>query len=284
MLLEPAEKLRDRLRVFNARPVAHLHVEGFFDLPVGLDGFRGQLYVDTHAHVVEPLVTPVVLPLESRHRQGRQARSDSALHLHIANAVGLERCPVLHRVLREVPCAAAVALGCLAGLRKLADQVFTLGHLLGLQVERLGDTREVQRDARVCGPDHGAVPAARVQLLAQVGREAHPLELRVKRPLFNSGITQRGLDLSRQALALGKVHNLHRIAVNAVGEKQDGERRVCSVAVNAGTRQARFGVSLNIDTQGFHGHLLQVGWWCSSSARPGLEPGSVPLGLKDLPA
>ena len=150
-------------------------------------------------------------------------------------------------------------------------------------MERLGDTCEVQGDTCVCGPNHRAVPAARIELLAQVGRETDTLELSVKRPLLDLRITQRGLDLSGQTLALGEVHDLHRTSVDAVGEKQDRERRVCSVAINAGARQAGLRVGFDVDTQGFHGHLLQVGWWCGFfCARPGLEPGSVPLGLKDI--
>ena len=90
--------------------------------------------------------------------------SDLHLHFHISSVIGHECLPFFRRMYSEIPGAAFVCLGGLTGLAEVPNQVFAFGELLLLQPDGGTDILQGKWQARICRPDHGAVPPFRGEI------------------------------------------------------------------------------------------------------------------------
>ena len=241
---QPVLELGDAVGIGQPGELHRLLGEPGGDDGVDAAGLAGQRGVHLHAHVVDGLVHGVEPVLPGGDVEPGGLAVDLPLHLHVADAVGLEGLPLLGEVLREVAVALVEdAVGLLLPRHaEELDEVLALLHLLLLQAECRAGLLQAHGEPTAGGLDHRAVPGVGGEedaLLAclrlpEVDGQAHPLEGGVVGHLRHL-LVEEGVDQPlRQALALGEVHDLHGLLVPRVGHQQDPEVRVHGVAVESG--------------------------------------------------
>ena len=75
----------------------------------------------------------VFIPYEIRHRIFFQPVLYGHFHLNISLVIELEQIPLLHIMLRQIACPAAIDLSRLAGNTEISDEVFAFLQLLFFQ-------------------------------------------------------------------------------------------------------------------------------------------------------
>ena len=158
---EPVLELADAVGVVETRQAHGLLGEPSRDDGVDAAGLPGEVGVHQHAAVVYLLVHGVELPLPVGNGEPVGVAVDLPLHVHVPDAVSLERLPLLWEILGEVAVAVledAVGLLGLGGAEEL-DEGLALGHLLTLQPKGGAGLREAQRKPAAGRLDHRAVPA-----------------------------------------------------------------------------------------------------------------------------
>ena len=171
---------------------------------------------------------------------------------------------------RKIPGPATVCFCRGTGLAEVSDEVFALGQLLFPEAQHGSDTFQGKWQAHIRGPDHGALPCSRIEVVSvavfriaiagivkttvipEPAREAYPLKLRVERPLCYHVVCQRGNDLIWNRLPGSEVDHLHRPSIGGVAEEQDVEIRCLGVFVDSALRQLHAAVCFNVDTECFH--------------------------------
>ena len=232
---------------------------------VHVDGLLHQIHIQCHASVVDLLIEVVFLPDAVRDRELGQPILDGLLYLHIPAVISFEGGPLVRRVHGQVPGPATVGLRRSTGLAEVFDEVLALGELLFVQTQHGTDALQGERQAHCGGPDHGAVPSCRVQIVAdrilwdtvagvikaavvpEPARQADALKLCVEGPLDYGVIRQRGHDLRRQLLAGEKVDHLYRTAVHGVAKQQNVEVRSLGVLVDTALGQVDAAEGLYVD-------------------------------------
>ena len=159
-----------------------------------------------------------------------------------------------------VPGALAICLGGEAGLAEVFDELLALSELLLLQTENSTDALQGKRQAHRSRPDHGAMPALRVEIftggITEIPGEAHPLEGGIEGPLDDGIVLQRGQHLLGDVFPTSEVDHLHRPGVDAVAEQQDFKIGRPAVAIDSGLLERDVAIGLDVDTQCFHRHVL----------------------------
>ena len=105
-----------------------------FGLGIDADGISHKLHIHTNATVIDFLVEVILIPDELRDWILSQPVLHCEFHFNIALVIGLEGFPFLPVMLRQVSCAAAVALSGFARHTEIADEVFSLFHFLVIQL------------------------------------------------------------------------------------------------------------------------------------------------------
>ena len=233
---------------------------------VHLNGLPHQLHVQHDAPVVDLLVDAVFVPHTVQHGILRQSHLDGRLGLHVADVVLFERQPPVRGVRRKIAGTLTVGLCGRAGLAEIPDQFLALGQLLLFQPQHRACAFQRKRQAHRCGPDHGAAPRLRIEVLpggiAEKPGEADAFESGVIRPFGDGVVFQRGDDLRREPLSVREIDLLNGSAVCAVGKKQNFKIRGFRVPVDARFRKVnaavRFQVAAHIPYFHLCNHFLSI--------------------------
>ena len=133
---------------------------------VHVDGLLHQIHIQRHASVVYLLIEAILTPYFFRDRELGQPVLDGLFDLHVPAVIAFEGSPLVRRVHRQVPGPATVGLRRRTGLAEVFDEVLALRELLLVQPQHGTDAFQGERQAHRGGPDHGAVPSCRVQIVA----------------------------------------------------------------------------------------------------------------------
>ena len=270
MVREPLLHLDHAVGILQRGQVLHGIGELLPGAGVHVDGLLHQIHIQRHASVVYLLIETILTPDFFRDRELGQPILDGLFDLHVPAVIAFEGGPLVRRVHRQVPGPATVGLRRRTGLAEVFDEVLALRELLLVQPQHGTDAFQGERQAHRGGPDHGAVPSCRVQIVAdrilrnavagiveaavvpEPARQADALKLCVEGPLDHGVIRQRGDDLRRQLLAGGKVHDLHRSAVHGVAKQQNVKVRSLGILVDSAFAQVVAAVGFDINTECFH--------------------------------
>lgn len=206
------------------------------------------------------MVDVVFLPDLWRYRELGELLLDAHFGLYVTGIVAFEQLPLVRRMEGPVPGALAICLGGEAGLAEVFDELLALSELLLLQTENSTDALQGKRQAHRSRPDHGAMPALRVEIftggITEIPGEAHPLEGGIEGPLDDGIVLQRGQHLLGDVFPTSEVDHLHRPGVDAVAEQQDFKIGRPAVAIDSGLLERDVAIGLDVDTQCFHRHVL----------------------------
>ena len=255
MLRQPLFHLLHGIGVFKAGQLLHLLRQLGAGAHIHLNGAFHQLSVDSDTPVVDLLILMVLLPHVLWHGIPAQALLNAHLRFHVPQVIRFEKRPFLRRVLWQIACATAVALGGSAGLAEIADQLLAFAQLLFIQRQRRAHTHQGKGQAQIRRPDHSAAPLCRIKELVvwqtQISGQAHPLEVGIEGPLGDALIRKRCKDFFRDTLAAGQINYLHGAVVYRIAEQQNFKIRCFAVAIHRGFAQIDAGIGFYIKADVF---------------------------------
>ena len=177
---------------------------------------------------------------------------DGHFHFHIPLVVALEDIPLVRSMPGQVPGPAPVGLGFLARHAEIADQIPAFLHLLVVQIQHCPHSFQGKGQPHIGGPDHGALPAGRVQepgtllrqrvpvmegiqappQVRQIPGQAHPFEIGIEGP-FDDGVIGECLqNLFREGFPLGQVDYFHLSSIHRIAKKEDFKIRGLGIFID----------------------------------------------------
>ena len=205
--------------------------------------------IKLNAAVVDFLVKVVFLPYEIRNRETAYFPLDSYFRLHVTLVVCFENRPLIRSIGRNMKQRFIAVIG--IGDTKILDESFALCHLLLFEFQDRADSCQRQRQSKVSGRCHRAVPRIRTKIIAdrilwnavtvenigiiafQPDRQAYALKRSVEAVLCDRIVRQGMKNIIGERLTAGKVNDLHRSIVYGIGKQQNIKIRRIGIAVYA---------------------------------------------------
>ena len=224
--------------------------------------------------VIDFLIEMVFFPDEVRHREAGEALLDGELYFYVTAVVFLEVDPFFSVMLGQISGSAIVCLGGLAGTAEVFDEVFSFFQFLVLELQDGAYTLQGEGQAHIGGPDHGAFPGGRIQVVGggilrdgagtevlrvvalQPFGQADALKGSIESPFGDGVIREGGEDFFRDGVAAGQVIDSDGTTIYGDAEDKDLEARGFSVFVGSAFLDIDVGVGFQIDGYFFDCHRL----------------------------